>query len=189
MKLRLDLLQTDSACRFDISPGKVSQIFTTWIKQLGVLILWPSKSQVRKTLLQCFMKLYPKLHTIIDCTEIYIETPSLLDSKCLLWSDSSIRPNGLISWVSPAYGGRTSDAYIVRDSWFLDLLEPYDQIMADRGFKTKTDLALKQFTLAIPPSAASGCQMVSRDVKETSTVANVHIYKYVEQVIKNLKDY
>ena len=30
-------------------------------------------------------------------------------------------------------------------------------------------------------------QMFSRDFKETSTVANVHIY--VEQVIKNLKDY
>ena len=29
--------------------------------------------------------------------------------------------------------------------------------------------------------------MVSRDVKETSTVANVRIY--VEQVIKNLKDF
>ena len=29
--------------------------------------------------------------------------------------------------------------------------------------------------------------MFSRDFKETSTVANVHIY--VEQVIKNLKDY
>ena len=87
----------------------------------------------------------------------------------------------------PAYGGRTSDACIVRDSGFLDLLDPYDQIMADREFKIKTDLALKQCTLAIPPSTDSGCQMVSRSVKETSMVANVNIY--VEQVIKNLKDY
>ena len=98
-----------------------------------------------------------------------------------------ITPNGVISWVSPAYGGRTSDAYIVTDSGFIDLLEPYDQIMADRGFKRKTDLALKQCTLAIPPSAVSGCQMVSRDIKEASMVANMCIY--VEQVIKNLKDY
>ena len=54
--------------------------------------------------------------------------------------------------------------------------------MADRGFKIKADLALMQCTLAILPSKAFGCQMVSRDVKETSTVANVRIY--VEQVIK-----
>ena len=76
---------------------------------------------------------------------------------------------------------------ILLDSGFLDLLVPYDQIMADRESKIKTELALKQCTLVIPLSTASGCQMVSRNVKETSTVANVHTY--VEQVIKNLKDY
>ena len=53
IKLRLDLLQTDLAHRFDVSSAKVSQIFINWIKliskQLGVLVVWPSKSQVRKT--------------------------------------------------------------------------------------------------------------------------------------------
>ena len=93
-----------------------------------------------------------------------------------------ITPNGVISCVSPAYGGRTSDAYIVRDHGFLTLFEPYDQIMADRRFTIKTELALKQCTLAVPPNAASGWQMVSRAVKEISTVANVQIH--VEQVIK-----
>ena len=152
MKFWLDLLQTDLAYRFDVSPGKVSQILIAWIKllskQVGVLIIWLSKSQVSKTLPQCFKKLYPKIRTIIDCTEIYTETSSSLDSHCLLWSDYKhyttikilicIAPNRVIYWVSPAYGGRTPDAYIVRDSGFLDLLEPYDQIMADRGFKVKT---------------------------------------------------
>ena len=140
MKLRLDLLQTDLAYRFDVSPRKVPKIFNTWIKlilkQLGVLIIWPSKSQVRKTLSQCFNKLYCKLRTTIDCTEICTENHTSLDSHCLLWSDYKhrttikilicIAPNGVVSWVSPAYGGRTSDAHIVRKSGFLDLLEPYD---------------------------------------------------------------
>ena len=166
--------------------GKYYKYSLLGSKQLGMLIIWPSKSKVRKTLPQCFKKLYPKVRTIIDCTEIDTEAPSLLDSHCLLWNDYKhhaaikflicITPNGVISWVSPAYGGRTSDVYIVRHSGFLDLLEPYDRIMADRGFRLKTDLALKQCTLAIAPSPASGCQMVSRDVKETSTVVNVHIY-------------
>ena len=97
MKLWLDLLQTDLACRFDVSPGKVSQIFITWIKllskQLGVLIIWPSKSQVRKTLPQCFKKLYPKVRTRIYCTDLYTETPSSLDSHCLLWSDDQASYN------------------------------------------------------------------------------------------------
>ena len=76
MKLRLDLLQTDLAYRSDVSPGKVSQIFVTWIKllskQLGVLIIWHSKSQVRKTIPQCFTKLYPKVCTKKKFVQKYI---------------------------------------------------------------------------------------------------------------------
>ena len=201
MKLRLDLLQLDLANRFGVGVGKVSQIFITWIKllskELGVLVIWPSKDQVRKNLPLCFKKLYPKVRTIIDFTEVFTETPSSLEAHNLLWSDYKhhttikflvcITPNGSISWVSPAYGGRTSDVHIVQTSGFLKMLEPYDQIMADRGFKIKTILALYQCTLAIPPSGAKGVQFTSAQSKETSTVANVRIY--VEQAIKNLKDY
>ena len=69
------------------------------------------------------------------------------------------------------YGGRSSDIFIVKDSGFLDLLQPKDQVMADRGFKIRTKLAMKQCTLCIPPraaSAAKGNQMRSSDVKSTS---------------------
>ena len=38
--------------------------------------------------------------------------------------------------------------------------------MTDRGFKIKTDLAMKQSALCIPPSAAKGNQMASSDVKK-----------------------
>ena len=64
----------------------------------------------------------------------------------------------------PVYGERSSDIHIVRDSEFLDLLESFDQVMAGRGFKIKTDLALKQCSLSILPSAAKGSQMVKKDV-------------------------
>jgi hypothetical protein len=43
--------------------------------------------------------------------------------------------NGSISFLSDSYGGRASDIYIVKDSKFLNKLQPGDQIMADRGFK------------------------------------------------------
>ena len=92
-----------------------------------------------------------------------------------------------MSWLSPLYGGQVSDIHIVRDSGFLGILEPFDPVMADRGFKIKTELAMKQCNLAIPPSAAEGAQMLSNDVKETSNIANVRIY--VEQAIGRLKDF
>ena len=98
-----------------------------------------------------------------------------------------ITPNGAVSWLSPLYGSRASDIHIVRGSGFLGILEPFDQVMADKGFKIKTDLTMKQFSLAIPPSAAKGTQMLPNDVKETSNIANVCIY--VEQAIGQLKDF
>ena len=98
-----------------------------------------------------------------------------------------ISPVGLIVWLSPAYGGRASDNHIVRDSDFLKLLEPGDQVMADRGFQIRTDLATVPAELCIPPRAVKGNQMSEQEVKETSRVANLRIY--VEQAIQRMKVY
>ena len=142
-----------------------------------------------------FKRLYPKVRAIIDCTEIFVQTPSSLEAQALLWSDYkhsctfkfqiAVTPYGAVSWVSPCYGGRTTHIHIVRNSGFLDVLEPYDTVIADRGFKIKTDLTMKRCFLAIPPSAAGRTQMSSRDVKETSRVANLRIY--VEKAIARIK--
>ena len=65
---------------------------------------------------------------------------------------------------------------MLRDSKFLDLLKPFDQLMARRGFNTKTDPALKKCYLIITQSAAKGRQMVKEDVYDTSNIANVRVY-------------
>ena len=87
----------------------------------------------------------------------------------------AITLNGAVSYVSPAYGGRATDVHIVRDSGFLDLVEPYDEIIADRGFKIREDLMMKMATLCIPPSKAKSMQMLPSDVRKTSNIANVRI--------------
>ena len=91
MRLGMGLLVEDLAFRFKITCSQVSCIFTTWIKllsrELGVLIVWPSKAQVKKTMPYCFRKMYPNCRVIIDCTEVYTETPTALDIAAALWSD------------------------------------------------------------------------------------------------------
>ena len=199
MKLRLALLTVDLAFRFHVSTTSVSNMFITWIKlmskELSVLIVWPSRQRVRKTLPSCFIKLYPKVRCIIDCFECFTETPSGLDLAATLWSEYkhhytfkvlvAITPNGAISYVSSCYGGRALDIFIVRNSGFLNMIEPYDEVMADRGFKIREDLMMHMATLCIPPSCVSSMQLLPRDVRETSNIANVRIY--VEQAIGRLK--
>ena len=91
MKLRLGSWNIDLAFRFGISKAAVSRIFITWIKlmrkELSVLITRPTKNVVRATLPTVFPKLYPKVRVIIDCTEVFTETPRCLESQALLWSD------------------------------------------------------------------------------------------------------
>ena len=55
-------------------------------KELSLLIVWPSRQQVNKTLPTCFKKLYPNVRCIIDCFECFTETPSGLDLAATLWS-------------------------------------------------------------------------------------------------------
>ena len=64
-------------------------------------------------------------------------------------------------YISDVYGGRASDAFIVQDSGFLNLLQPQDEAMADRGFKIQEMLAFHQCTFAIPPSKHSNLQMTA----------------------------
>jgi len=127
MKLKLALLTDDLAFRFMVCSTTVSSIFITWIKlmskELSVLIIWPSRQQIKKTLPACFKRLYPKVRCIIDCFECFTETPSGLDLAASLWSEYkhhytckvlvAITPVGAISYVSPSYGGRASDVYIL----------------------------------------------------------------------------
>ena len=64
-------------------------------------------------------------------------------------------------------------------------ISPYDTVMADRGFKIKSDLTMHRCYLAIAPSAASGTQMTKDDVLETNRIANVRIF--VEKAIARIK--
>jgi hypothetical protein len=46
----------------------------------------------------------------------------------------SVTPTGAISYVSKAFGGRTSDKVITQRSGYLDKLEHGNQVLADREF-------------------------------------------------------
>ena len=81
MKLRLGSTNADLAQRFAVSATTVTNVFTTWVKllasELGCLIYNPSYEVCRKTLPKKFPKPgYSKVRPIIDCTEVFIETPS-----------------------------------------------------------------------------------------------------------------
>ena len=75
MKLKLGLLNTDLAIRFNITQSDVSIIFNQWVPALSnameFLIVWPERDTLRNHLPKCFHR-YKNCVAIIDCTEIFI---------------------------------------------------------------------------------------------------------------------
>ena len=91
MKLSPGIMVEDLAFRFKASPGKVSQIFITWtklmLKELSVLVIRPSSSQIKSTLANCSKKFYHNVRVIIGCIEVFMETSSSLLVQACLYSD------------------------------------------------------------------------------------------------------
>ena len=110
---------------------------------------------------QCFKFSFgTKTTVIIDCFEVLCVKPTNLLARAQTFSSYKhhntvkvligITPQGCISFVSGARGGRTSDKHLTENCGLLDKLLPGDLVMADRGFTIRDGVALKHPQLVIP---------------------------------------
>ena len=200
MKLKLNMPMHDLAYRFGISLPTVSRIFLAWMVVLDVrlapLIKWPDREDLWRTMPQCFQFSFGnKTTVIIDCFEVLIARPSNLMARAQTYSNYKshntvkilvgITPQGSISFVSNAWGGRTSDKYLTDNCGILKKLLPGDLVMADRGFTIQESLMLHKAELAIPAFTKGKDQLDPVDVEQTRGIANVRIH--VERVIGLLR--
>ena len=88
-------------------------------------------------------------------------------------------PQGVISFLCDAWGGRVSDKYLTEHSGILDQLLPGDIVLADRGFDISDSVGLHQARLHIPALTKGKDQLSALEIEET--IANVQIH--VERVI------
>ena len=148
MKLRLNLTNEDLVYRFGVAKSTVSRIFHKWLDVMYVkmksCIRWPDKETVRQTLPNVFIKHFQNVRCTIDCSEIFIERPTSFKARAQTYSNykkhNTVKfligktPAGVISYLSPCWGGRVSDKELTRESGFLNLIDPGDEILADRDF-------------------------------------------------------
>ena len=199
MKLRLNLEEQDLAYRFNVSQSTVSKTFHKWIpimaERLHPLIYWPSKQDIRATLPTMFHNFFHDCVCIIDCTEVFIERPSNLVARAQTWSNYKhhntvkvligITPQGTISFLSKAWGGRASDKFMTEHSGFLDRLHPGDLILADRGFTIEESVGLYCARVSVPPFTKGRKQLTRLEVDRAREISHVRIH--VERVIGQLK--
>ena len=200
LKLRLNCQLQDLAQRFSVSPSTVSRIILKWLKalyaRLKKLIIWPDREALKKTMPVCFQAAFgSKVAVIIDCFEIFIDRPSNLQARAYTWSTYKhhntakvligITPQGVVSFISKAWGGRASDKYITEHCKLLDHLIPGDVVLADRGFNIAESVGVMQAQLHIPAFTKNRSQLSALEIEQTRTVANVRIH--IERVIGNIR--
>ena len=94
-------------------------------------------------------------------------------------------PCGSVSFVSEAFGGRTSDKVVTQRSGFLDVLEPYDLILADRGFLIEEDITSRNCYMIMPSFTKGKKQLSQKEVECSRQLARVRIH--VERAIQRIK--
>ena len=200
IKLKLGLMNTDIAYRFNIRPQRLSAIYRTWLpivaNKLSCFIIWPERQALRKFLPSCFRK-YKNCCSIIDCTEIFIQRPLNLNARAQTWSNYkntntikylvSCTPAGAVSFLSEGWGGRVSDKEITINCGFLEYLQQGDLVLADRGFQLDQEFATHGAILKVPAFTKGKTQMSGADVDRSRQIANVRIH--IERVIGRLRKF
>ena len=138
MKLRLGLLEKDLASRFGISLTTTSTIVRTWLKVSSSIL----KSMVQVPDLAALNATKPvhfngisNLHSIIDATELFIETPKGHMNQRLTWSNYkhhntlkvlvAVSANSTVVFISEAYCGGISDKALTNHCGYLSRVAPH----------------------------------------------------------------
>ena len=200
-RLKVGLLEQDLSVRFNCSVSTVSRKIVTWANflyfALGSIPIWLPRDIIQELMPECFKSLYPRTRVVIDCTELRTQQPSslVLNSqsyshykgtntfKCLL----GIAPHGTITFISSLYTGCMSDVEITKLSGLVDLLEPGDDVMADKGFTIRKLLGEKGVTLNIPEFLSNKRQFTIDEIEHTEQVAKLQIH--IERMNRRIKEY
>lgn len=200
MKMKLGLSFASIGVLFGIHRTTASRIFYFILSNLlSAMERWipePPTAVVQAAMPPCFRVHYPECRFIIDCTELRTEEPPTIEQQRALFSHYkgsytlkflvAILPNGTVTFVSKAYGGRASDTHITVDSGFLDRVEPGDIVLADKGFPgIRAPLQGQKAILVLPPFSKGNAQFTHEEMLQTYHVAQVRIH--VERVIQRIK--
>jgi len=200
-KLRVGSLDQDLADKFGVSVATVSRIVITWANFLYVILgsqtIWPSRTQIKRYMPLAFRQLYPDTRVVIDCTEIAIQCPSSMvlrsefysaykgrtTLKCLI----GVTPSGAVSFISSLFAGSISDKHITKVSGLLDLLEPGDVVMADKGFLIADLLSPLNCSLVMPHFLSQKKQFSHFEAQQNKIVS--HLRVHVERANRRFKEY
>ena len=200
VKIKTNLTFNAMAALFCLSRQTVSEIFKNVLEKLYFaakdLLFWFPKSTIMARMPLSFKEKYPNCRVIIDATEVKTEKPKTQQQQVQLYSNYKsaftvkflvgIAPSGEFTFVSKAYGGRVTDTHLTVNSGILQLLEPGDVVLADKGFpQIEPDCNNRGAFLVMPPFKRGNRQFSESENKEGYKCSSLRIH--VERAIRRLK--
>ena len=189
MKLRMNLSMQYLGYCFNVSTGCVSKTFNDTLHVMYIMmkgfVYWPDREELRLAMPMDFRKYFGlKVSVIIDCFEIFVDRPSGLDARAKTWSNYKhhntvkfligITPQGSVSFISEAWGGRASDKFITENCGLLRQLLPGDVVLADRGFDIGDSVGLMCAEVKIPAFTKGKKQLSALEIESTRKIAQSH---------------
>jgi len=201
VKLRLHPPHQELSILFGITEKEVSSIFVTWINfmymQWSEIKWWPSRELVSYFMPTDFGAKYPKTRIIVDGTECPINKPTQPVAQQATFSTYKNRntlkvvvgstPGGLISYISPAFGGSTSDRQIVESTALPKLFDANDEVMADKGFNVEDMFIPYKVGVNIPTFFKKKNRLSSAVVLKDRKIASKRVH--IERLIGLAKTY
>jgi len=202
IKLKTNLTFSAIASLFQINRNTVSEIFYDSLdvafSKFKAMILWPSKNLIRSRMPKSFQTDFPNCRVIIDASQVEIEKPASVRSQNLFYSNYKstftvkfligVAPSCEVIFLSKCYGGRATDGQIVTESGLVNLLEPGDVVLADKGFPRIVSTFENQGAFVVmPPFKRGENQFSSNENVEGYKCARVRIH--VERVLGRMKSF
>ena len=155
----------------------------------------PSKDEIKRNMPTCFEQ-FQATTSVLDCTEIPIQTPKCLKCKLKFYSHyqshltvkfmTEVTPAGLISDVSESFGGRASDKVIFNHSDILQHLESTrDAVIVDRGFLIDYECMQSRIKLIRPPFKGYRPQLSQEAAINNKEIASARVH--IERVNQRIK--
>jgi len=201
IKLRVHPPHQELSTMFGINLKEVTNIFVTWINfmflQWSEVNWWPSRELTSYFMPHDFKKAYPKTRVIVDGTECPIHKPSQPVAQQATFSSYKNRntikvvvgstPGGLVSYISPAFGGSASDRQIVEKTSLPKRFDPYDEVMADKGFNVDDIFMPYKVGINMPHFFQKKNRLSNATVLKDRKVASKRVH--IERVIGLAKTY
>lgn len=201
IKLRRHKQNFELSRLFGISESCVSNIFCTWVRFMSLqwkeINLWPDRDLVRYYSPTDFRQKFPTTRVIVDGTECPVSKPKAPLAQQSTFSTYKNRntvkvmvgatPGGLVSFVSPAYGGSTSDRQIIERGSMPNKCDPGDSVMADKGFNVQDLFAPYDVSVNIPSFFHKKNRLSGKTVQKDRKIASKRVH--IERIIGLGKTY